>query len=632
MGEMEKKKRGARALFQLIPAAVVAGVIGLSLPLTTPTLAAIPERLAVPETDSAETETENAVLNADVPLLPYADGTYEGEAQGYGGLVRVRVTMSGGRITNIEILDASGETASFFNRAKKLVDTVLERQSWEVDTVSGATYSSRGILGAIQNALTGQAVQNEAPKKTTPAPLKAEVFEMPAAYTDGVYTGSATGFGGTITVQVTITGGAISDISIVSAPGETPSYFNRAKAVVSSILSSGSPNVDTVSGATYSSNGIINAVKRALSQAAASGAGADDLNVVEPPAQPEPEPVPVLPADPAARPAEEYRDGVYTGSGEGYGGEITVQVTVSDGRLAAIDVLSADDETEQYFSRARVMLTNMLAAQSTEVDAVSGATYSSEGLREAVNAALAQARVTPTPEPEPEPTPDPTPTPEPDPEPGAIYLDGTYTGTAQGYGGDITVELTVAEQKISDVRIVSAEGEDGEHLTAAQALTGEIVDRQSATVDVVSGATESSSGILAATRQALAQAEESYEPLWQDGTYSAQVRCTDDDLFDYLVQVDLDIRNGVITHLTAQRQEDASENPEDNESYFQSAISGRTVKKVWQKGVVGQVLARQSADVDTVSRATYSSNAILDGVRQALAQAKVTENGGEAQS
>lgn len=621
---MDKKKWNGRPLFQLIPAAVVAGVIGLSLPLTMPTLAAIPERLSAPEPEAETDAAEDTLLDADVPLLPYADGTYEGEAQGYGGLIRVRVTMSGGRITDIEILDASGETASFFNRAKKLVDTVLERQTWEVDTVSGATYSSKGILGAIQNALTGQAVQNEAPKKSTPAPLSAEVFETPAAYADGVYTGSATGFGGTITVQVTIADGKIADISIVSAPGETPSYFNRAKAVVSSILSSGSPNVDTVSGATYSSTGIINAVKRALSQAAVGGSAGSDLTIAEPAPQPEPEPVPVLPANPDARPAEEYRDGVYIGSGEGYGGEITVQVTVSGGRITAIDVLSAANETEQYFSRARVMLTNMLAAQSTEVDAVSGATYSSEGLREAVNDALSQAKVTPDPEPTPDPTPEPTP--EPDPEPGAVYLDGTYTGTAQGYGGDITVELTVAEQKISEVRIVSAEGEDEDHLSAASALTEEIVSRQSAAVDVVSGATESSSGILAASRQALAQAEETPELLWQDGTYSAQVRCTDDDVFDYLVQVDLDIHNGVITHLSAQRQEDVSENPDDNESYFQSAVSGRTVKKVWYKGVVGQVLAKQSAEVDTVSRATYSSNAILEGVRQALAQAG---NGGE---
>ena len=499
---MNEKKQGWRPLLCLLPAAVVAGVIGLSLPRTTPTLDPIPERLT-----AAIEEPADEANTADRPV-----------------------------------------------------------------------------------------------------------------YTDGVYTGSATGFGGTITVQVTVSGGTITDISILSAPGETPAYLSRAKRVINEMLSSGSPDVDTVSGATYSSTGIINAVKRALTQA-----GAEGLTVTEPPAQPEPEPVPTLPADPDARPAEEYLDGVYTGTGEGYGGEITVQVTVSGGRISAIDVLSAPGETERYFTRAKVMLTNMLAAQSTDVDSVSGATYSSEGLREAVNEALAQAKAAPAPDPEPtpEPTPTPDPTPEPKPDPDIAYLNGTYTGTAQGYGGDITVELTVTDQKISDVRIVSAEGESEEQLTAAEALTGEIVQQQSTDVDVVSGATESSSGILAAARQALVQAKADYVPLWQDGVYTAKVRCadTESDLFDYQVQVQLDIQNGVITHLTVQRQDDVSENPDDNEPYFQSALFGRTVKKVWHKGILGQILAKQSADVDTVSRATYSSRSILEGVRQALSQA-----------
>ena len=114
-------------------------------------------------------------------------------------------------MTDIQILEASGETESFFNRAKKLIDTVLTRQTWEVDVVSGATYSSKGILGAIQNALTGEKVKNEAPEKTEPAPIVSEDFTAPAAYRDGVYTGSAQGFGGQITVQVTISGGQITD-------------------------------------------------------------------------------------------------------------------------------------------------------------------------------------------------------------------------------------------------------------------------------------------------------------------------------------------------------------------------------------------------------------------------------------
>lgn len=218
----EEVKKKIRPLVQLLPAVVVAGLVIGTLPGSGPVLADIPERLTIQEQkeeinaqeekakepERSEAETEAAVTS----LLPYADGVYTGSAQGYGGLIKVQVTMKDGHMTDIQILEASGETESFFNRAKKLIDTVLTRQTWEVDVVSGATYSSKGILGAIQNALTGEKVKNEAPEKTEPAPIVSEDFTAPAAYRDGVYTGSAQGFGGQITVQVTISGGQITDI------------------------------------------------------------------------------------------------------------------------------------------------------------------------------------------------------------------------------------------------------------------------------------------------------------------------------------------------------------------------------------------------------------------------------------
>ena len=77
------------------------------------------------------------------------------------------------------------------------------------------------------------------------------VVEVPeSGYKDGTYQGSGTGFGGTISVQVTVSGGKISNIDILSAAGETSSYFSSASGVVSRILSAQNPNVDAVSGAT----------------------------------------------------------------------------------------------------------------------------------------------------------------------------------------------------------------------------------------------------------------------------------------------------------------------------------------------------------------------------------------------
>ena len=271
---MNKKRcKALLPLVQLLPAMAAAAAVLFALPRTVPVLAAVPERLtAVVEqpAEAASSEAEEAVL----PKLPYADGVYVGSSRGYGGTVRVQVTMENGSITEVGILDASHETKQFLRRAKRLLTTVVEAQSWEVDAVSEATYTSRGILGAVQNALTGEVVNNPLPPQPQPepaAPLVVEEFTAPSTYLDGIYTAEAMGFEGKITVQVTVAEDKITDITLLSAEDEEE-YLSRAKQVIPAILEGQSPNVDTVSGATYSSTGILNAVKLALAKAAVAPA------------------------------------------------------------------------------------------------------------------------------------------------------------------------------------------------------------------------------------------------------------------------------------------------------------------------------------------------------------------------
>lgn len=83
------------------------------------------------------------------------------------------------------------------------------------------------------------------------------------------------------------------------------------------------------------------------------------------------------------------------------------------------------------------------------------------------------------------------------------YKDGSYEGTATGFGGDITVKVTVDGGKITAVDIVSAEKEDGAYLTMAEDIIPKIIDAQTSEVDTISGATFSSTGIKNATTQAL---------------------------------------------------------------------------------------------------------------------------------
>lgn len=89
--------------------------------------------------------------------------------------------------------------------------------------------------------------------------------------------------------------------------------------------------------------------------------------------------------------SSKYKDGVYEGSAHGFRGDIVVRVTVEGGRIADIEVVSADKDDRAYVARAHAMIEKIIAAQSTEVDAVTGATYSSNGIKNAVIEALKDA-------------------------------------------------------------------------------------------------------------------------------------------------------------------------------------------------------------------------------------------------
>ena len=83
----------------------------------------------------------------------WKDGTYEGSGQGFGGQIVVSVTIKNGSISDIQIKEAKNEDSAYFNNAKKIIDTMKQKQTADVDVASGATYSSKGIIAAVQNAL-----------------------------------------------------------------------------------------------------------------------------------------------------------------------------------------------------------------------------------------------------------------------------------------------------------------------------------------------------------------------------------------------------------------------------------------------------------------------------------------------
>lgn len=89
----------------------------------------------------------------DTTASPYLDGTYEGEAEGFGGMITVQVTVENGQMTDLSILSADGEDSTYLSNAKDIIPKILEAQSADVDTISGATFSSTGIKNATAEAL-----------------------------------------------------------------------------------------------------------------------------------------------------------------------------------------------------------------------------------------------------------------------------------------------------------------------------------------------------------------------------------------------------------------------------------------------------------------------------------------------
>ena len=86
-----------------------------------------------------------------------------------------------------------------------------------------------------------------------------------------------------------------------------------------------------------------------------------------------------------------YKDGTYIGEADGFGGTVAVEVTVKDGKIEAVEVTSAEKEDSAYLAMAEDIIPKIIEAQSAEVDTISGATFSSTGIKNAAEQALEQA-------------------------------------------------------------------------------------------------------------------------------------------------------------------------------------------------------------------------------------------------
>ncbi|MBR2729888.1 MAG: FMN-binding protein [Lachnospiraceae bacterium] len=114
----------------------------------------------IAEVEAYNREVEKKIAEAEgKSASPYADGTYEGSADGFGGPIRVEVTIEGGDLTAVNVLEASSEDPAYFSQAEAVLGEILSTQGVAVETVSGATFSSRGLIDAATDALRKAAAQ-----------------------------------------------------------------------------------------------------------------------------------------------------------------------------------------------------------------------------------------------------------------------------------------------------------------------------------------------------------------------------------------------------------------------------------------------------------------------------------------
>ena len=566
-----------KSLAPALSAVVVAACIGVSLHgYSTPVYAVDIPETTKNQTDEDASEQENADTaekekkedkkkdedkkeeqkSTAKGSFDVSDGTYYGTGTGFAGKIKVAVTVKDKQITAIEIVENEADDDTFFSRAKGVIDKIISGQTLDVDVVSGATYSSNGIISAVKNALTG-AADSGTPASTSagasggsssPAGGSSSVSTVQdaSAYADGTYYGTGTGFSGALTVEVVISGGKISSIQIMDT-SDGDSYIQSASGLISNIIATQSTNVDTVSGATYSSVGIIEAVRNALSQAAISSDGNSNSQNTNSSSNGNGQNSNNNSSDntTAVTGKFPYKEGVYYGTAEGYLDDIKVAIVIQDKTLKAVVIVEENDD-ETFFKRARTVAENMVKKQMVDVEALKEAEKATKGENDNSN-------------------------------------NNNNNNNSNNNNGNNSNNNGNNNNNGND--------NNGNDNNGGNNGDNENPD------------------------------ETKY--IYADGEYTVIVPCLpneDGDFEAYSLTMKVTISKDKITDISEIKGDGSS----DNDAYIKRAVQGTSKLP----GVVTQILEKGTLEeIDTVSRATCSSNSILEGCNLALETAKKVQSG-----
>ncbi|MFF6950231.1 FMN-binding protein [Streptomyces iakyrus] len=302
------------------------------------------------------------------------NGAVTGDAaQTQYGAVQVRLTMANGKITQAEAVQApkGGRSDQITaSSVPRLNQAAVAAQSAEIDAVSGATYTSAGYKKSLQSALDK---------------AKASAGAQQGAGNAQTLTGDvAQTQYGPVQVRVTVAGGKITKAEAVQAPKGGRSDQITSSSVPrlnQAAVAAGSADIDAVSGATYTSAGYKKSLQSALDKAPAGGGSSQ---------------------------AAGSGGGQAAGSGGGQAatqtltgsvaqtqyGPVQVRVTVAGGKITKAEAVQAPKggRSDQITSSSVPRLNQAaVAAGNAQIDAVSGATYTSAGYKQSLQSALDQA-------------------------------------------------------------------------------------------------------------------------------------------------------------------------------------------------------------------------------------------------
>ncbi|WP_405964736.1 FMN-binding protein [Streptomyces sp. NBC_00723] len=301
-------------------------------------------------------------------------GTMTGDAaQTQYGAVQVRITVVNNKITKAEAVQAPKGGTSDQKTAlavPKLNADVVAKQSPDIDTVSGATYTSDGYKKSLQSAID----------KANASAGSGASQGSGSAQASGTFTGNAvqTQYGA-VQVRITVAGGKITKAEAVQAPKGGTSDQKTELAVPklnAAAVAAGSADIDTVSSATYTSDGYKKSLQSALDKAkatAGSSSGSGDAGASSGAAQAK----------------------TVTGSvAQTQYGAVQVRITVAGGKITKAEAVQApkggtsDQKTELAVPKLNAAA---VAAGSADIDTVSSATFTSEGYKKSLQSALDQA-------------------------------------------------------------------------------------------------------------------------------------------------------------------------------------------------------------------------------------------------